>query len=327
MRYYLIMDGGTTNLRVMLTDAQGNLLDCQRRMVGAAATAVAGSNQALREAARACIHRLLEAHHLRQEDIARCIAFGMITCASGLKEVAHLSAPAGYLDFRQGMVSQHFPDIASFPIEFIPGLRNFSGAVTLENVAQMDMMRGEETEALGFFHLMQPASPCVLILPGSHNKLIALDEKGNILRCMTTISGELLSALTQHTILSEAVDGKFVQDGQYDRDMLLAGAKGCEAGLGRAAFSARILRTLGHLPQEKIASFLLGVVLRSDVDALNTFVQGQENPRLYIAGKEPLQRALVDLFAHFGHSAQAVPPEITQRIGIMGAMRIAGLCK
>ena len=42
---------------------------------------------------------------------------------------------------------------------------------------------------------------------------------------------------------------------------LLAGAKAADAGLGRAAFTARILRTLGDLTVEEARSFLLGTVL------------------------------------------------------------------
>ena len=104
--------------------------------------------------------------------------------------------------------------------------------------------------------------------------------------------------------------------------MLLAGAKACSAGIGRAAFSARILRTLGGLPQEKVASFLLGVALKSDVDALKSFAPGAS--RLYVAGKEPLQTALIDLLASEGYAAESVSSDISGRMGIVGALTIAG---
>lgn len=67
---------------------------------------------------------------------------------------------------------------------------------------------------------------------------------------MTTIAGELLSALTHHTILTDAMGGSFAQPKTYDREFMLAGANVCTSGFGRAAFSARILRTLGGVPQE-----------------------------------------------------------------------------
>lgn len=324
MSHYLIIDGGTTNLRVTLTDLQGRILDGEKRMAGAAQSAEEKSNACLQAAVRESIAALMRRNRLSPGDIDRCLAYGMITSAGGLTEVPHLCAPARLEDFRSNITCRRFEDIAPFPIAFIPGLRNFAGPVTLENLGGMDMMRGEETEALGFYHLVRPHGDCVLMLPGSHNKLIALDKSGAIRGCMTTISGELLAALTHHTVLAEAVDGRFVEMEEYDSEMMLAGARACEAGMGRAAFSTRILSTLGGVSPQKAASFLLGVVLRADLDALNAFEAAQKGAELYIAGKEPLQQALRDLLTAFGRAARPVPAEITGRIGVVGALKIAG---
>ncbi|MBR3874022.1 MAG: 2-dehydro-3-deoxygalactonokinase [Clostridia bacterium] len=322
MKHYLIIDGGTTNLRVTLVDQNGVSLAAEKRSIGAAASAAAGNNLALRAAVGDCMNAIYQSKSLSAFDISGCIAYGMITCASGLLEVPHLCAPARLEDFRAGLVSASFDDIAPFPITFIPGLKNFSGEVGLHNVMQMDMMRGEETEAIGFAQLMKPQEDYVLLLPGSHNKLISIDKNGRLLGCMTTISGELLSALTHHTILTEAVGGSFVQPDTYDRDMMLAGAEACKAGISRAAFSSRILRTLGGLPQTKVASFLLGTVLTADLDALKAF--DVTCSRLFVAGKEPLQQALCDLMNANGYQAIPVDAAVTARIGITGAMAIAG---
>ena len=321
-KHYLIIDGGTTNLRVTMVSETGDVLAAEKRSIGAAASALAGSNAALRAAVRECMQALYHTTGLTEGDISGCIAYGMITSASGLKEVPHLCAPATLKDFQQNLVPVHFDDIAPFPITFIPGLRNFAGPVGLANVMQMDMMRGEETEAIGFAQLMKPEQDHILILPGSHNKLISMDAGGRIHSCMTTISGELLSALTHHTILAEAVGGEFAQPDTYDREMMLAGAEACRAGISRAAFSSRILRTLGSLPQEKVASFLLGTVLTADMDALRAFDTCCS--KLYVAGKQPLQQALCDLLAANGYQTEAVDAAVTARIGITGAMTIAG---
>ena len=40
----------------------------------------------------------------------------------------------------------------------------------------------------------------MFILPGSHNKFVAMSAEGKILGCMTSISGELLDAMTHHHI-------------------------------------------------------------------------------------------------------------------------------
>ena len=55
MSHYLIIDGGTTNLRVTLTDLQGRILDGEKRMAGAAQSAEEKSNACLQAAVRESI--------------------------------------------------------------------------------------------------------------------------------------------------------------------------------------------------------------------------------------------------------------------------------
>ena len=49
---------------------------------------------------------------------------------------------------------------------------------------------------------------------------------------------------------------------------MLAGAAACDAGLGRAAFLVRIMRTLGNFTASEARNFLLGAVMRMDLEAL-----------------------------------------------------------
>ena len=66
----------------------------------------------------------------------------MITSDMGLLEIPHVPAPASVGDLHDAMRTQTFPEIAPFPIHFIPGVRNFAGPVDLDNFGMMDMMRG-----------------------------------------------------------------------------------------------------------------------------------------------------------------------------------------
>ena len=100
MSHYLIIDGGTTNLRVTLTDLQGRNLDGEKRMAGAAQSAEEKSNACLQAAVWESIAALMRRNHLSPGDIDRCLAYGMITSAGGLTEVPHLCAPARLEDFR-----------------------------------------------------------------------------------------------------------------------------------------------------------------------------------------------------------------------------------
>lgn len=324
MNRYILIDGGTTNTRVSLVDAERNLLAQAASPVGVRNTAISGNNRELCDAVRQGIHKVMDG--LTQKDIQACVAYGMITSREGLCEVPHLAAPASADDLHAALHTLFLPEVAPFPITMIRGVRNTEGPVFPDHVDEIDMMRGEETEAIGLWTLLEPAQRCVFVLPGSHNKFIAMDGQGRISGCMTSISGELLDALTHHTVLTDAVDGRFVSIDTYDRSMLLAGAAACgDAGLGRAAFSARILRTLGGYPADKAAGYLLGAVLHTDLQALSCFLalHGWERVAIYVAGKEPLQTALCDLLAEQHYDPRAVPPAISAKMGIAGALRIA----
>ena len=74
MSHYLIIDGGTTNLRVTLTDLQGRILDGEKRMAGAAQSAEEKSNACLQAAVRESIAALMRRNRLSPGDIDRCLA-------------------------------------------------------------------------------------------------------------------------------------------------------------------------------------------------------------------------------------------------------------
>ncbi len=322
----LIIDAGTTNARVTLIDEAGRVLGCEKRDAGVRHTAIDGHNGRLKEALRSSIDALLAQNRLSFAGIGVITAYGMITSNVGLHEVPHCAAPADAAALHSAIVRRAFPEIAPVAIDFIPGVRNFAEAVTPANAARMDMMRGEETEAVGLFHLLRPGRRCIFVLPGSHNKFIAMSARGEILGCMTAISGELLDALTHHTILADAVERSFVTAQTYDPALMTAGLEaGFESGLGRAAFTGRILRTLGGLRAQDAANYLLGVTLSADVQALRAFHLRQTDDALFVAGKAPLQRALCDALTASGFAdVSGVEPGITAAMGVAGARIIHG---
>ncbi len=319
----IIVDCGTTNLRAALVDSSGQILARSARPGGVRNTAIDGHNGKFKTMLRDCLKEVLCEAGASAGDVGDCIACGMITSSAGLLEIPHLPAPVSVQDLHRGMKTACFPEIAPYPISFIPGVRNFAGAVTLENCAAMDMMRGEETQAVGLTELLKPQGESVFILPGSHNKFVRVDAQGRILGCMTSISGELLDAITHHTILAGAVGGAFAAAEDYDAGMARRGALECRrCGLGRGAFAGRILGQLGGEDSVRLRSFLLGAVLAQDVLALETFQP--EGADIYIAGKPPLQQAMGDVLEVFGFAhIHPVAPEICEQMGIRGALRIA----
>lgn len=321
--YALIIDGGTTNTRVTLLDAGHETLDVEKKAVGVGQTAVDGHNGQLKAALKNAVDAVLARRGIEPSQVEQCVACGMITSNVGLCEIPHVIAPAGPRELHAAMQRRAFPEIAPFPMDFIPGVRNFAGPVTVSNFSQMDMMRGEETEAMGLWRLLDLVEPCVFILPGSHNKFVSMDEHGRILKCLTSLSGEMLAALTHHTILADAVHRAFATEEGYDAALLLAGYREAErSGLGRAAFAGRILSNLGGLGPEKTACYLLGAVLQSDVTAIRTFCK--KDVPIYIAGKQPLQKALFDVLCESGYGCvRVIPGAVFAKMGVWGALTIA----
>ena len=322
---YLVVDCGTTNLRVTLLDENRQKLDTVKAEGGVRHTSIDGHNGRLRTMLRESMETVLGRNGYAMEDVEKCVASGMITSALGLMEIPHVPGTAGAADLRAAMQQKVFEDIAPFPIAFIPGVRNFAGAVDLENFSGMDMMRGEEVEAIGLYKLLAPKGAAMFVLPGTHNKFVSMDAQGRILGCMTSISGEMLDAITHHTIIAEAVGHSFVSADEYDSEYAKAGARECAvSGLGRAAFAGRILATLGGKEKAKLQSYLLGAVLALDVQAMQSFVGDQENVEAYIAGKAPLQQCFCDVMESLAAGeAHQVPAEISGKMGLEGVLEIA----
>lgn len=290
-------------------------------------------------------------------DVKKCVAYGMITSDMGLLEIPHVPAPASVGDLHDAMRTQTFAEIAPFPIHFIPGVRNFAGPVDLDNFGMMDMMRGEETEAVGLFTLLEPETSAMFILPGSHNKFVSMSAEGKILGCMTSISGELLDAMTHHTILADAVGGAFVAPEAYDSRMAMEGAWACsQSGLGRAAFSR------AHFEDARQAQPCRGAKLsarrgagaRRAGDGSVSAGSAGRNPHAgyrhpaapqpwrgarrcaghertarnrraahLCRGQGAVQQAMIDVLEALGHEgAIAVPRELSTRMGVVGAAEI-----
>ncbi len=311
--YCITIDGGTTNSRAVLwsvpadsrggTDVEGaEVLSSVKAEVGVADTAADGHNGRLRAAVKDLLETLLKDNSLTWDDIESVYASGMITSDVGLYELPHLIAPASLSDFAAGVHAELLADICPLPIRFIPGLRNMPAAdVNMDNLERMDIMRGEETEALALLSQAEKGRSCLLVLPGSHTKFVSVDAQGRLTGCLTSVAGEMLSLLTRHSIVADAVKRSFVTE--PDPEFLVRGFRASQrTSLARAGFLTRIVRLFVTDDPQKTASFLLGAVLENDIAA----VRGSEalsvspDTQVRIAGKESLAQALKTLLLEDG---------------------------
>lgn len=268
-QYVLTVDGGTTNTRAVLWNASGKSVDVEKVEVGVRNTAIDGDNSRLKQAVKSCLETVLRRNNAGFGDVAAIYASGMITSNVGLVDVPHLVAPAGGRDFVESVATIDLPDVAPLPFNFIRGLKNMAGGVTLDNVEGMDIMRGEETEAIALLDWLPSGKAYLFVLPGSHTKFIAVDREGRLTGCLTSLAGELLSMLTTQSILADAVKHSFVSEEAYTRGTMLAGFRTArKTSFSRAAFSTRIMNLFVDRDAQACANFLLGAVLESDVAAV-----------------------------------------------------------
>ncbi|WRS27870.1 2-dehydro-3-deoxygalactonokinase [Oscillospiraceae bacterium MB08-C2-2] len=330
MKYIITIDGGTTNTRCILWNENREDVAVEKRAVGVRNTAVDGNNSKLKEAVKSCLDDLLAKNGIAYDDVKRIIASGMITSNVGLVEIPHVVAPASKEDLAKAATSVLLEDICPLPIWFIPGVKNYGGEITLENFEAMDIMRGEEVESVAIIENYPRGKEYLLVLPGSHTKFVMVDKEGRMTGCLTTISGELLSSITNDTIIADALGRQYVEKDTYDKEKLLLGYDTAQrSGIGRSCFSGRILNQFTLKEKIKVANFITGVVLQNDVVAIKNSTALNTTPEttVIVGGKEPLRTIFVDILEHDGHFAKVECFENLENkpLSAMGAYMIADL--
>lgn len=329
-KYVITIDTGTTNTRVILWDENRKILASAKSETGVRNTAADGNNERLKNAVRECIDKVMKQQGITYASVARVIASGMITSNVGLAEIPHVTAPAGEKELAGQSVERLLEDVCPLPITFIPGIKNGVETVTLKNYEKMDIMRGEEVEAVAILSGYPRGKEYLLVLPGSHSKFISVGKDGKITGCLTSITGELLASITRDTIIADAVDRKFVSEESYDREMILQGFANAEkTGLGRACFSARILNQFAVPDKTKIANYILGAVLQNDMAALRNSAALSAGPdtTVIVSGKNPLRKALLEVLRADGYFRELVEyiPDDAFPLSAAGAYIVADL--
>ncbi|MEZ3486782.1 MAG: 2-dehydro-3-deoxygalactonokinase [Lachnospiraceae bacterium] len=330
MKYVITIDTGTTNTRMVLWDEANKAVHSVKSSVGVRNTAIDGNPGKLVNGIRDCLDRLLRHTQVDCKDVKCMIASGMITSELGLADIPHILAPAGVMELAGHIEKRYFPEICSLPVYFIPGIKNCMKEVRWDNFMDMDMMRGEETESVALIKRFYRGCGMVLILPGSHTKFVAADTQGRITGCVTSMAGELLEVITKETILAKAVEGEFVKEKSYDREMVLLGYKTAKkAGVSRACFLGRVLKANVCEEHGKIANYILGAVLQNDIQLMeqSKLVQKDLHSDIIVSGKNPFRRALFDMImseGRYGKVTEFIPQEGEMPLSAEGALMIAG---
>lgn len=281
MSVYITIDGGTSSTRVSLVENM-EIVCTEKLDIGARASIE--SREKYTDAIRNAVDKVLLNSKEKPEKI---LASGMITCEFGLCNLPHIEAPAGLSELHKAMHETVISEISDIPFVFMRGVRVIS-----DDFDKVDMMRGEETELMGI--LNEEYGECIYVLPGSHSKIIKIDKIGRIIDFSTMLTGEMVGALSQGTILKDAVD---LKDSKIDSDYLLKGfdyAK--DKGVNKALFKVRILKNIFGCTNDEIYSFFMGVILCDEIEYI--LKDGAET--VVLGGKAQIKKAMAIILENRG---------------------------
>lgn len=270
MANYICIDSGTTNTRITLV-RNGEILETLKYRCGTKSSLLV-----LKETLKTGISDLLSQNNWSECDIKRIIASGMITSELGLVSLPHIPAPVGLSELCESLYEETFPEISKVPFAFIRGVK-----VKSNDYLNADMMRGEEAEIMGMDN-----GEGLFILPGSHCKIIRMDNSGRIVDFKTTLTGEMLNCLSAYTILKESLGNL---DGEIDNEYLFKGLElAKEQGINQALFKVRVIKNLFGGSSSQVLGFFMGAVLCDEVE----YVLSQKSKRIVIGGNKILREPL-----------------------------------
>jgi 2-dehydro-3-deoxygalactonokinase len=318
----IAIDGGTTNTRARLLQGS-SLLSVGSRAVGVRDVAIGGSSEPLHRAIAQAVSEALRTAGIPMHDIALFCASGMLTSNVGLQEVPHVRAPAALDDLARHVVAVSFPEIAPKPVHLIPGIKTLPIHASLGNLAQLDILRGEECEVFGILQATGRAGPLCILLPGSHTKLLHIDQESRISASHSTIGGEMMQALAERTILASSMD--WPPTGEPVWPAVEAGAQFArDWGIARGGFAVRLADVLAVADRAERTWFFVGLVVGNDWSELVRWSQCGEAIPLLVGGREPLRSVYGFLAKTVRRSAAEVLDEsVTGIAAATGAIAIA----
>jgi len=247
------------------------------------------SPKMIRECLQGLIARLRR-ETSRQCRPTHCAAAGMISSSLGLAEVPHLVAPAGLDELLAASQLRRFDDISDLPILLVPGVRCGPANPNIEQIESVDVMRGEETLCAGLVALNLVSRPGVVLNLGSHWKAIQLDAEGRVSSSITSLSGEVIHATQQHTILADSVATNWPD--RLPPEWLKSGMElARQSGLSRTLFCARLLHLFHNGTSEDRLAFAIGAFVASDLDALRNCGALRPQHEVGVIGSKALSEA------------------------------------
>lgn len=134
----------------------------------------------------------------------------------------------------------------------------------LKQLSPPDVMRGEETQLLGFIQ-QQPDFNGVVALPGTHNKWVRVQQQ-QILQFSTCMTGELFQLLAEQSVLRHSVQSEAWSNEAFDSAVLQALEH--PQGLMQRLFAIRASHLLEATAPEVSRARLSGELIGLELSAI-----------------------------------------------------------
>lgn len=320
MTAYLLADAGTSRTRVRLW-RDGAIRDQVEERVGAKDVALAGHPGPIADALRRLVAEL-EARHPGAASALVCS--GMITSNVGLHEVPHATAPIALRDLARRIERHDLPDVTRLGVYWVRGIKTVGAGPGWDDLADFDVLRGEEVEVAGLLALLDLTPPVAFYHCGSHHKLIDVAATADgadavVVRSVTALTGELLAAIRERTILASSLAE--LDAFEPDADAVAAGiAHARRDGFARAAFLVRVGQTIAGRDRRAATSFLFGALLALDLQLLERAAPRDRELVLYGGGVFP--GLLRDACEAGGWRVRRVDAADGDRAAAVGAVRL-----
>jgi len=259
-QHTICVDMGTTNTRVWLLCAD-QIVASAKQANGVRVSASEGSTGKIIAVLQEMILEV-SSHGGDGHQPSAIAAAGMITSSLGLSEIPHVTGPAGLSELAGAAQWHNFREISNLPFLLVPGIR-----IATENNSTVDVMRGEETMCLGLVASGLMELPGVVLNFGSHWKAIEVDSRGRICSSVTSLSGELIDAVRNQTVLASSLPQQFPAElvwNWVERGMHEAR----RTSLPQTLFRIRLLELDKEGSEAERLAFLVGAFVATDLDTL-----------------------------------------------------------
>jgi 2-dehydro-3-deoxygalactonokinase len=262
---FALVDWGTTNLRVWLTDHVGDIL-------GEQITGDGMGTLARNEFAPVLERVLTGLGALQDLPVMIC---GMAGSRQGWREAAYAPTPVSLSNLASQSVA--FESHGRI-IRILPGIAR-------KDASRPDVMRGEETQLLGL-SVMKNVTNGLACLPGTHSKWAILQNSA-VTDFVSLMTGELYAMFRQHSILRHSTGSEAkvsATDPVFLEHVQIGISK--EGGLGRL-FSIRAASLVNNTNAAQSSAALSGLLIGTEIRDASAILH-QSGGEIHVIGSGSL---------------------------------------